>query len=505
MTFSRATLGQYIPPGYKLALLLIVVLGSTFAIGFVAAYQPLLAIAAALVIPLVLAMVIVPEAPVLVVMFLMYSNAAAIAVQFHGVPFVVGAAVPLLLVIPLANDLIYRRQKLIIHPLLPLIVLFHVIQLLGTLFSQDLDTAAANLVRNLLEGILIYFLLTNAVRKPQTLQRVIWVMLLAGGLVGTLGFYQVVTKTYNNNYGGFAQVSNAAFGTGEETLEGEVKQPRLAGSVGEQNRHAQVMLMLVPLGLFLVWGERSMTLRLLAAALTGLTAISVATTFSRAAALAFGVVLLVMLLMRYIKLYQLALVGLGLAILLTIALPQYTTRILKIQGLIGLISAQEDITEETKADGSLKKRSTEMMTAALVFADHPIIGVGPGMFRYYYMDYAPLVGENVQFGKDRQAHNLYLSIAADHGLFGLLTYMAIIFLTIGGLAQARKRWLHSDPSRHAPRLRQLANIATGFILALVSYLVTGLGLHFGYARFFWMIMALAGSLIYMQRESEINN
>ena len=53
----------------------------------------------------------------------------------------------------------------------------------------------------------------------------------------------------------------AAFKTGEEALHGNVMQRRLAGPLGEQNRYAQIMLMLVPLGLFRFWGERSIALR----------------------------------------------------------------------------------------------------------------------------------------------------------------------------------------------------------------------------------------------------
>jgi hypothetical protein len=33
-----------------------------------------------------------------------------------------------------------------------------------------------------------------------------------------------------------------------------------------------------------------------------------------------------------------------------------------------------------------------MGAAGLVFVDHPVIGVGPGMFKYYSWDYAELIG-----------------------------------------------------------------------------------------------------------------
>ena len=423
-----------------------------------------------------------PEMVTLLVIAAFYSNAVAIAVQFHGVPFVAGAGVPLLLLLPLSHFLIVQREKIIIHPLLLPIILYHGVLLVGTIFSRDVDIAAANLLRNLLEGLVLFFLITNVVRTPATLRRTIWTLLVVGALIGLLGFYQILTGSYSNNYGGFAQVSNAAFDTGQTTLLGAVEQPRLAGSVGEQNRHAQVMLMLVPLGIFLAMGIRSLAPRTLVLSMTALVALGVATTFSRGAALAFGVMVIVMATFRYVSLRQLVVAIVVVGLVVGVAVPQYSVRVLKLRGLIGLVD-KSNVTETTKPDGSLKKRSTEMITAALVFADHPVIGVGPGMFKYYYQEYAVRVGENIQHGMTRQAHNLYLGIAADSGLLGLLFFFTIIVMLFRALTRTRRRLLERNPA--------MANLAAGFVLALVVYLVTGIGLHFAYVRFFWIIVALA--------------
>ena len=47
-----------------------------------------------------------------VVAFLLYTNAAVIAVQFHGVPFVIAASYPLLLLLPIGRDLVFRGEPL---------------------------------------------------------------------------------------------------------------------------------------------------------------------------------------------------------------------------------------------------------------------------------------------------------------------------------------------------------------------------------------------------------
>jgi putative inorganic carbon (HCO3(-)) transporter len=492
MTFPHENFEQYFPSGRKLVLLLIIVLSTSGAMGAIAAQEPMLMIGLVLAVLLIVTTTVWPDVPTLAVIFILYTNAAVVAVQFHGVPFIIGASVPLLLIIPLANYAIFHRQKLIFHPLLLLLVLFLVVQMLGALLAVKLDAAISQLITYLTEGLGLYFLITNVVRTSEMLRRAIWILLLAGALLGGLSFYQQVTQTFDNDYGGFAQVSAAAFGTGEEKLLGKVEQLRLAGPIGEQNRYAQTMLMLVPLGLFRIWGERSLWRRILAGIATILIALGVLLTFSRGAAIAFGLMLVMMVAMGYIKPQQIFIVLLGL-ILLWQTVPQVAARLTSLEALSGLATG-DNSTAIAEADGSTKSRLTEMAAAGLVFADHPLVGVGPGMFKYYYRDYAEVVGLRV-LNANRQAHSLFPGLAAEHGLLGLLCFLGILFVTMRNLARTRKRWLRRRP--------ELANVATGFMLAIFAYLTTGLFLHFGYARFFWLIMALAGVVSYVA-DSEVS-
>ncbi len=466
---------------FRPILALLVVVASSLLLAVAVAQQSMMLAGGIVLLGMAVAALAWPEMVTLLVIAAFYSNAVAIAIQFHGVPFVAGAVVPLLLLLPLSHFLIIERQKLVFHPLLVPIILFHGVQLVSVIFAQDVDTAAGNLFQDVLEGLVLFFLITNVVRTPATLRRTIWTLLVVGALIGLLGFYQILTGSYGNNYGGFAQVSNAAFDTGQATLLGSVEQPRLAGSVGEQNRHAQVMLMLVPLGVFLAMGARSMTLRAAALAMASLVALGVATTFSRGAALAGAAMVLVMAVLRYVSLRHLAVAILVAGLVMGVALPQYSVRVLKLQGIVGLVS--DEGTTQARPDSALQNRAVEMMAAALVFADHPLVGVGPGMFKYYYAEYAVKAGGSVEPGLTRQAHNLYLGIAADSGLLGLLFFFTIIVMLFRALTRTRRRLLERDPA--------MANLAAGFVLALVVYLVTGIGLHFAYVRFFWIIVALA--------------
>jgi O-antigen ligase len=187
---------------------------------------------------------------------------------------------------------------------------------------------------------------------------------------------------------------------------------------------------------------------------------------------------------RYVRLRHLVVVTLAIAVTL-FAFPRYTERLLNLQGLLsldqsaGTIGAQGDV-------GNLRGRATETLAAFLVFVDHPIVGVGPGMFPFYYQSYAQKVAESsVDTRIDpgtREAHNLYTHVAAETGILGFTCFMAILLLTLRDLRRARRRWLTARPD--------IAHLASGFYLAIIGYMVSGIFLHLSYERYFWLLMVL---------------
>jgi putative inorganic carbon (hco3(-)) transporter len=473
----------------NLLLVLLAGLGMTLALILIG--QSWLAISVMLTVVLTLAILAWPDLATLVVVFVLFTNAAVIAVKFHNVPELVGASLPALLAFPLTSYLILRREKIIVNPVLLPIFLFLAVQVIGTLFSEYVGLALDNVQTFVLEGLGLFFLITNVVRTPEVLRRVTWTLLIAGALIGALSFYQQWTRTYDNNYWGFAQPSLAQFSTDPTSLTGSDTQWRLAGQIGEKNRYAQVMLMLVPLGFFRVFGERKVWLRVLAGVCTAFIGLGAALAFSRGAAVGFVMMLAIMVFLRYIKLYQIVVIFFGLYLLVA-ALPQYGQRLTSLQGVSAMFADTGEV-DVAASDGATLSRLTEMGAAFYVFLDHPVLGVGPGLFPNYYQDYSELVGLRLQ-NEDRQAHNLYLSIAAETGLLGVGCFLYILFVTIRNLNRARKRWIVEHP--------EIANMATAYMLSIVTYLTTGLFLHFAFIRYFWLIMALAGAVMYISEQQE---
>jgi O-antigen ligase len=444
------------------------------ALGAVAANQPVVAVGGAIAGLALTAVAIRPDAAAIVVVGLIYSNAPVVMVTFHDLPVALAAAVPAILVAPLAYDLLVQRRRVVVTPALPWIVAYFVVEIVATMFARDIGGALGSLQTIAIEGVALYILVTNTVRTPDILRAIVWTLLAVGAVIAALSVYQYLTGTFGNNYFGFAQTESSVTGLTATGVE------RLAGPIGEKNRYAQIMLMLVPIGFMTFVAERRLVLRLAALGSAGLTTMAMALTFSRGAAVAAGVVLLAMVVLRYIRLrYLVAAFGIGLVVLL--AVPQYADRVLTLGSVASLFS---DEAVGSSADNSLLSRATENLTAINVFADHPIVGVGPGQFSEYYRQYSDQIGISVR-AQDREAHNLYLGLAAEAGALGLAAFLVAVGVTLVGLARARRAALASR--------RDLAALATGFLLAIVAYLASGVFLHLSYARYYWLILALGGA------------
>ncbi|MEZ4731269.1 MAG: O-antigen ligase family protein [Caldilineaceae bacterium] len=428
-----------------------------------------------------------PETATLLVIFILYTNAAANAVEFHGVPYLVGASFPALLLLPLTTYLVIRRAPIVIDTPFLLLVAFWGVQVASILFVERTDRvgeATGRILTFLVEGVGIYFLLLNVVRDRRTLRYAVWCLVLAGLLMGALSFYQQATESFDQNYGGFAQMSNTAFGTGEETLQGEVEQPRLAGPIGEQNRYAQIMLMLVPLALFRVWSERSLLLRGLGGIAALFALIGMGLTFSRGALVGLAGMLLVMVILRYVKWYQIVMIALVLFGLIQ-AVPNLGGRLVKLENLSPTAMLQSDVQSGLEGtDGSTQNRVAQQFTALYMFLDHPLLGVGTGFYRVNYHYYASLVGMGVK-SEERESHTLYLGLAAENGMLGLGCFLAFLYLILHNLVQVRRSSLADNP--------QLADLATSFFFAIIGYLGASIFLHLAFIRFFFLILGLAGA------------
>lgn len=409
--------------------------------------------------------------------FVFYLNLPTLATRFHGVPAVVAILFGLVLVLPALKAILMDRRKVVFPVPLGLMLAYLGAALTSTLLSADVASSAAAISLFASEGLLLYFLVVNVVRSVDGLRQVIWALLIAGAVMGAISIWQETTGSYGNLVGGLAQVNEVGFKVGED-IGGKVLRPRLAGPIGEQNRYAQLLVVLVPLALFRLWGERQLALRVLAGLCTLLIVSGILLSFSRGAAVALAGLFLTMTLLRYIRVRQLLLVGITTVLLIGIVAPQTLIRLNSLAGVGALLGSAEE-----NADGALVGRATSNLAALNAFLDNPIVGVGPGQyFRRYSQEYGNELGLR-HFDNQRRAHNLYLETAADLGIIGFGAFMAIIAATMLPLWRLRRRLILTRPD--------LANLAASFFLSVLGYLYTGVFLHLSYERYFWILLALA--------------
>ena len=459
--------------------------GISFCLGVIAVtclaakILPLLAVAATGSACVGLAVLANPQWATQLVVFALYSNLAVVAVRFHGVPKIAAAAYPLLLAIPLIDKVLVRREKLKVDAVFVWLLLFGAVQWVGAAFSRDPAFALAEVQKYSLEGLLLYFLLFNTLRDEASLRAATWALVIAGAVVGFFPLLQQLTGTFHNNYGGFGQtVAEDSFRIGGRS------QLRLCGSIGEKNRFSQNMLMVAPVAWWVSQGGADRRVRWFGAGCALICLLGFALAFSRGSAIAAVMTVAILTCLRVVSPGQL--LKIGLAGLLVLAIfPQYGARLTSILDLSSLVGQGPKSAAEAP-DGSFRRRAEVMVAAGLVYLDHPVIGVGPGMSRFYSQEYGNQLGLR-RVKTDRQSHNMILALAAETGTLGLVFFGGMMATLLVGLQRVRRRWLRIRPA--------LAYLATGYLAALVLYLTTGLFLHMSYIRFIFLLVALAGATL----------
>lgn len=111
---------------------------------------------------------------------------------------------------------------------------------------------------------------------------------------------------------------------------------------------------------------------------------------------------------------------------------------------------------------------TELWTAAAkMILDRPILGVGPGTYRLRYAAYIGLGAGAVE----THSNNLYLQLAAETGVLGLLAFLLVVVLAVAPLV----RRLLERPSRtlSAPASTRTWIVGAALVAAVAAFLGHG--------------------------------
>ncbi len=110
-------------------------------------------------------------------------------------------------------------------------------------------------------------------------------------------------------------------------------------------------------------------------------------------------------------------------------------------GNITKVTSSETI-GEADPYGSAAQRLDILKTGWHIFTDHPLLGVGIGCYNEANARYAPKLGR-------RDAHNTYMSLAAEMGLPGLLLWLGLVGSVLGQVRRLRRRLEADDQTVQA--------------------------------------------------------
>jgi O-antigen ligase len=463
---------------------------TALAAGLAASFEPFVGLAVLLAVPMVVVVFSRPDAVTIAVIALVYINAPIVLIRYGGNPLL-GSLVPLGLVIPLVHRVLLKGERLTLPRTLPLMLLFGATQAWSAIATDDLMFSVTEVFGFLTEGLALFVLVTGNITTTVILRRALWAVVLAGGFLGLLSLVQQVTGTFSFDYFGFAQVSDSIIptsgGRGTTTnADGDVGLARLAGPLGEKNRYAQIMVVLVPIALGLMPGASRRGKWLLAACIA-LQIVGMGLTYSRGAVVGLVFAVLAAVVLRLVPLRAfLAFVLAG--TLCLAALPTYRDRVLSLAKL----SSGGVSTGATTADASIQGRATENNAALLAYRENPIFGIGPGAYPKRYVYYAQRVGGRPRL-EERESHSLFLGTAAELGTPGILAFLALLWVLLADLWRSRRLGLTLPASARSPAAREARDrvpLATGLFIALSTYLVTGVFLHLAFQRYLWLLVAL---------------
>jgi probable O-glycosylation ligase (exosortase A-associated) len=246
---------------------------------------------------------------------------------------------------------------------------------------------------------------------------------------------------------------------------------RVLGNEGALTKNpndlALMMNLLIPLTMALLLGSERPAVRLTLLGMLALECLTVILTFSRAGFLTLGIIFLVYAWKLRRRVERVWVYGvLVLALLCLPLLPSsYFDRMSTI------------IYTEADSTGSAGERWTDMTIAARHILTSPVMGSGVGM-NIQAMNEA-------RGGEWRQVHNVFLELAMDLGLPGVLLYIGLLVSCVKSTVQAQ---------RHAagvPEMKNLVLLAEGIQISLLGFTLAAMFHPVGYHPYFYYIAALA--------------
>ena len=313
----------------------------------------------------------------------------------------------------LSKMLISRNFALKRSPFDIFIAVFIVISAASILVSPDRDFSFYNYYHLMGRYIFIYYLVINNIHSVEQIKRLVWAVLASAGVVTLYGFYQ---------YFHGVDISAFQWVDGEQFPDLKV---RVFSTLKNPNLLAGFLVMIMALACGLGCKAQKMRSRLLFLGLFILFGVCLGLTYSRGAWISVAFVIGL-----YGVLYNKRILWLLLLVPIALFLVHdgFTERLLS-------------IFNPTDTSSTLRIALWESTIAMIT--DKPLLGIGWGAYWLVYPEYDFFIQDTST--TIFHAHNMYLNIAAEIGIPGLIVFLVIMIghirTALTAIYEVRERWL----------------------------------------------------------------
>ncbi|HDP70072.1 MAG TPA: hypothetical protein ENN38_04595 [Actinobacteria bacterium] len=336
------------------------------------------------------------------------------------------------------------------------VLLFLIVSLMTVFWAYSPPKALATWLRYFGYLILI-FVVAYRVRYKRTIEILLSLFVLSATMSCFIGFNQFLTRP--------------GMSIGMQGLSQEIV-ARMAGTYINPNFFGEFLVLAIPIGLALTLALNSTRHRIFCGACTAILLFSLVLTYTRGSwlGLAVGLVIFALIVEKRLLWFGVLLSPL----------------VFKLPGVASRIVSMFDI-----SGGTVACRLRLWNVVFKIISENFLFGIGIGnyltAFTHYVFKYPELSVGYVQYG----AHNSYLTLLAEVGIFGLLAFLGVI-VVIFKLGYCFTRRVKND--------KFSVYIMGGILASLSAFLVNGFTsnslLHPRAAVFFWFLAGIALVLIY---------
>jgi O-Antigen ligase len=230
-----------------------------------------------------------------------------------------------------------------------------------------------------------------------------------------------------------------------DPLTGKVAEFRVSSDTSSWGKNENRLAFMCNISILLIWMfaqiSKMKVVRTLAAPVILILAGVILATGSRSGFISLGMVLLFLLFQKGVSpMFRLSVVGAGLVcllMLLVILPPKASQR---------LLNLSPDQSERVEGWRSTKSRIETNEHALEILMNDPLLGVGPGNFRWVHRELYPYT-----LSSGRPNHNSYLWAATEGGIPALLLYLLLFFFTWRDLQVSQRSYSQDHELWHVAR------------------------------------------------------